>query len=142
MLQFDYFYTEPQVAVANYLSILKLLFTHPYYSGLSSEGKILYALFLERGMDCQEKDSDNHVYIYFTMEEMVSFLNISKMEIRANLSELEKMNLIERDMEENPSKIYVKNFSSILSQLSEQAQQEATQSNVIPFSTVGGCMYE
>lgn len=142
MLQFDYFYS-----VANsFLSIPKLLFSHPFYVGLSSEAKILYSLFLERGFETQEKlvDNNQHSYILYPMDEMKNFLNISKSQVRFALAELEKMNLIERDIQDDPSKIYVKNFASILQILEEQEkiQGETQKNNIIPFVEIGGNSYE
>lgn len=143
MYHFNHFYADPQLATASFLSVPRLLFTHPHYGKLSSEAKILYALFLERGFDSEEKftDDNNHSYIYYSTADMVKYLNVSRFKVGSALAELEEKNLIERVPESNTTKIYVKNFSSILSLLTEK-EVPTHQDNIVPFSKLGGYLYE
>lgn len=97
--------------------IPKLLFTDPF-KNVSTDAKLLYGLFLDR-MSLSQKnnwaDEHGNVYIIFTVDEMMSVLNMSKPTISNLQKELDEIGLIERKRQGQgkPSLIYIKNFASL-----------------------------
>ena len=77
---FKYFYFE-QSEQFTFYRIPKSLFTDERFSVLSSDSKILYGLMLDR-MGLSRKngwvDKLGRVYIYFTLDEVMSFLGCAR----------------------------------------------------------------
>lgn len=111
---FDYFYGDQSQQFAFY-RIPKILFTDPRFQGISTEGKILYGLLLDRvslSRDNGWLDEEGRVYIIFTLTSIRKAMNCSEKSAIKYLSELEKVGLIERIRQGlgKPAVIYVKNF--------------------------------
>lgn len=111
---FDYFYGDQSQQFAFY-RIPKILFTDPRFQGISTEGKILYGLLLDRvslSRDSGWFDEEGRVYIIFTLASIRKAMNCSEKSAIKYLSELEKVGLIERIRQGlgKPAVIYVKNF--------------------------------
>ena len=118
--QFDYYYGNQAEQFAFY-RIPKQLFTNPIFLDVSSDAKVLYGLMLDRmslSMKNGWKDSDEKVYIYFTLLEIQEFLNCGHNKAVKMLAELDSekgIGLIKRDKQGmgKPTKIYVMNFLGI-----------------------------
>lgn len=100
------------------VAIPRLLVTHSAYRFLSSEAKIMYALFLDKMSDCMANnwyDEEHHVYILYPEYEIQKDMNISEENLKDSLEELNTIGLIERKKQdlELPTRIYVKNVSGI-----------------------------
>ena len=71
-MAFDYFYGDQSDLFAFY-RVPKRLFTDPWFHNLSTEGKTLYGILLDR-MSLSAKngwlDEDGRVYIIFTVQEI------------------------------------------------------------------------
>ena len=112
---FDYFYEENAELFAFY-RIPKILFTDLRFRELSTEGKVLYGLFLDRvslSRDNGWADENKRVYIIFTVEAIRDYLGCSEKSAIKYLAELEESDLIERKRQGlgKPALIYVKSFS-------------------------------
>lgn len=113
---FDYFYGK-QSEQFTFYRIPKILFIDNTFKILSVEAKLLYGLFLDR-MNISANsgwfDDNGHVYIIFTIEEIMEYLDCSKTKAIALLKELETIGLIERKRQGlgKPNIIFVKNFIS------------------------------
>ena len=117
-MAFDYFYGDQSDLFAFY-RVPKRLFTDPWFHNLSTEGKTLYGILLDR-MSLSAKngwlDEDGRVYIIFTVQEIRESLSCGNKKAISLLDELEnKVNLIERKRQGlgKPNLIYVKNFCSV-----------------------------
>lgn len=105
----------------SYLSIPRLLMTHPIYKTLSSEAKIVYSLLLEKQSDCRKNnwyDKENRGYVLFPDYKMQEILNISSEQLMKTYSELDTENgigLLERQIQEldKPTRIFLKKFHHI-----------------------------
>ena len=76
-LNLDYYYGG-EAEQYNFYRIPKVLFTDAHYSQLSMEAKVLYGLMLDRmGLSVKNTWMDNQgrVYIFFTLEDVISMLN-------------------------------------------------------------------
>jgi hypothetical protein len=115
--KFDYYYGN-QAEQFSFYRIPKQLFTNPTFSDLSSDAKVLYGLMLDRmGLSRKNdwKDSDDKVYIFFTLIEIQELLNCGHNKAVKMLAELDSekgIGLIERVKQGmgKPTKIYVMNF--------------------------------
>lgn len=116
-LQFRYYYKN-QAEQFNFYKIPKVLFTDPRFKGLSAEAKILYGLMLDRmslSMKNGWMDSQNRIYIYFTLEDALELMGCGQgkaVRLFAELDSVKGIGLIERKKQGQgkPAKIYVKNF--------------------------------
>lgn len=111
---FDYFYEDQSQQFAFY-RIPKVLFTDAGFQGISTEGKVLYGLLLDRVSLSRENgwiDSEGRVYIIFTLTSIRQAMNCAEKSAIKYLSELEEFGLIERIKQGfgRPALIYVKNF--------------------------------
>ena len=111
---FDYFYEDQSEQFAFY-RIPKVLFTDAGFQGISTEGKVLYGLLLDRVSLSRENgwiDSEGRVYIIFTLTSIRQAMNCAEKSAIKYLSELEEFGLIERIKQGfgRPALIYVKNF--------------------------------
>ncbi len=118
-IEFSYF-TGSESEMLTFYRIPKLLVTDPYFKGLSSDAKILYGLMLDR-MSLSAKngwiDAKNHVYIYFSIEDVMEMLACGRNKALKTMAELdtkEGIGLIERKKagQGKPALIYVRNFAS------------------------------
>lgn len=114
------FYYENESEQFVFYRIPKLLFTDNCFSGISTDAKLLYALFLDR-MSLSRKngwvDDDKRVYIYFSVKEIMDRLNIASEKCTKIISELDDVKgcgLIhkKRQGQGKPTKIYVLKFTS------------------------------
>ena len=123
-ITFDYFYGK-EADMLTFYRIPKLLFTNDYFENLSTDGKVLYGLMLDR-MSLSLKngwfDAENRAFIYFSIEESMHLLKCKKNKIVDLMKSLEDVCLIERRRQGQgkPSVIYVKNFAE---QVSEDFQK-------------------
>lgn len=116
-ITFDYFHGYESEQFAFY-RIPKVLFTDNYFKDLSSDAKILYGLMLDR-MSLSIKnhwlDNEDKVYIIFTLEQVMEYMNCGKdkgVKILAELDSNKGIGLIERVKRGlgKPAIIYVKSF--------------------------------
>lgn len=113
-MAFDYFYGAQSQQFAFY-RIPKVLFTDNRFQNISTEGKVLYGLLLDRVSLSMENgwiDDEGRVYIIFTLTTIRQAMNCAEKSAIKYLTELEEFGLIERIRQGlgKPSLIYVKNF--------------------------------
>ena len=113
-MAFDYFYEEQSQQFAFY-RIPKVLFTDNRFQKISTEGKVLYGLLLDRVSLSRENgwiDEEGRVYIIFTLTTIRQAMNCAEKSAIKYLTELEEFGLIERIRQGlgKPAIIYVKNF--------------------------------
>ena len=113
-MAFDYFYEEQSQQFAFY-RIPKVLFTDNRFQKISTEGKVLYGLLLDRVSLSRENgwiDEEGRVYIIFTLNAIRQAMNCAEKSAIKSLTELEDFGLIERIRQGlgKPAIIYVKNF--------------------------------
>ena len=118
-IEFSYF-TGNESEMLTFYRIPKLLVTDPFFRKLSSDAKILYGLMLDR-MSLSARngwiDKENHVYIYFSIEDAMEMLACGKNKAVKTMAELDAkdgIGLIERVKlgQGKPALVYVKNFVS------------------------------
>ena len=116
-IEYQYFYGN-ESDMYTFYRIPKLLITDDAFKTLSSDAKILYGLMLDR-MSLSSKngwfDKENRVYIYFSIEDTMEYLNVGKNKALKTIQELDQdtgIGLIERvkQGQGKPAIIYVKNF--------------------------------
>ena len=112
-MEFDYFY-EDQHQQFSFYRIPKILFTDMRFRNISTEGRVLYGLLLDRVFLSRENgwvDAAKRVYIVFTLSSIQHIMNCSKKSAIKYLAELEELGLIERKKQGlgKPTLIYVKN---------------------------------
>lgn len=116
-ISFDYFHgCESEQFV--FYRIPKVLFTNIYFKGLSSDAKVLYGLMLDRmALSVKNRwiDEQDRVYIIFTLEQVMEYMNCGKdkgVKILAELDSEKGIGLIERVKHGlgKPAIIYVKSF--------------------------------
>lgn len=109
----DYFY-ETQTEQVTFYQIPKVLFTEDRFQSLSSDAKILYGCMLDRiSLSIKNKwmDKKGHIYIIFTLEQIMKAIHCGKDKGIKILNELEqKVGLIERVKQGfgKPTLIYIK----------------------------------
>ena len=113
-MAFDYFYEEQSQQFAFY-RIPKVLFTDNRFQKISTEGKVLYGLLLDRVSLSRENgwiDEERRVYIIFTLNAIRQAMNCAEKSAIKYLTELEDFGLVERIRQGlgKPAIIYVKNF--------------------------------
>lgn len=128
-LQFDY-YRGMEAEQYTFYRIPKVLFTAECFKSLSCEAKVLYGLLLDRmSLSIKNRwlDELDRVYIIFTVEDIMEFLNCSRQKAIKNLAELDAekgIGLIEKKRLGlgKPNVIYVKNF--IIKESEDSASEE------------------
>ena len=113
-MAFDYFYGAQSQQFAFY-RIPKVLFIDNRFQNISTEGKVLYGLLLDRVSLSMENgwiDDEGRVYIIFTLTTIRQAMNCAEKSAIKYLTELEEFGLIERIRQGfgKPALIYVKNF--------------------------------
>ena len=116
-VEFDYFHGYESEQFAFY-RIPKVLFTDDYFKDLSSDAKVLYGLMLDRlSLSIKNNwiDEEDRVYIIFTLEQVMQYMNCGKdkgVKILAELDTGKGIGLIERVKRGlgKPAIIYVKSF--------------------------------
>lgn len=130
-ISFDYFHGYESEQFAFY-RIPKVLFTNDYFKGLSSDAKVLYGLMLDR-MALSVKnhwiDDKDRVYIIFTLEQVMEYMNCGKdkgVKILAELDTEKGIGLIERVKRGlgKPAIIYVKSFLIKESAVCHEAEKD------------------
>lgn len=128
---FDYFHDYESEQFAFY-RIPKVLFTDDYFRNLSSDAKVLYGLMLDRmALSIKNKwvDEEGRVYIIFTLEQVMQYMNCGKdkgVKIMAELDTGKGIGLIQRVKRGlgKPTIIYVKSF--IIREKTEKEQVAGT----------------
>ncbi len=128
---FDYFHDYESEQFAFY-RIPKVLFTDDYFRNLSSDAKVLYGLMLDRmALSIKNKwvDEEGRVYIIFTLEQVMQYMNCGKdkgVKIMAELDTGKGIGLIQRVKRGlgKPTIIYVKSF--IIREKTEKEQAAGT----------------
>ena len=110
----DYYYGN-EAEQYTFYRIPKALFTEASFKEMSNDARVLYGLMLDRmGLSVKNnwRDADNRIYIYFTLEDIQEYMNCSHTKGVKIISELEKINLIERmrQGQGKPTRIYIKKF--------------------------------
>ena len=130
-VEFDYFHGYESEQFAFY-RIPKVLFTDDYFKDLSSDAKVLYGLMLDR-MSLSIKnnwiDDEDRVYIIFTLEQVMQYMNCGRDKGMKTLAELDTkkgIGLIERVKQGfgKPDVIYVKSFLIKENAASEQEAED------------------
>ena len=131
-MAFDYF-TPGEAEQYAFYRVPKLLSTGEQFRTLSMEAKLLYGILLDRvslSLRNGWVDEQNHVYIIYTIEQIMQEMNCSNKKAVTMLSELEKkVALIEKKRQGlgKPNLIYVKNFFT-----ANQSDCEYEQKEIIP----------
>ena len=117
-IEFGYFHDYESEQFAFY-RIPKVLFTDEYFRNLSSDAKVLYGLMLDRmALSIRNNwvDNEGKVYIIFTLEQVMEYMNCGKDKGVKILAELdtdkgikEYFSTICREVERSqiPMKIYL-----------------------------------
>lgn len=112
-----YFYGQEAEQFA-FFRIPKMLISDKRFAGIKCEAKLLYGMMLDR-MELSTKnlwlDKHNRVYIYYTIESIMSDLGCGHEKAGKLLAELERAGLIERVRQGmgKPDRIYVGKFTDI-----------------------------
>lgn len=116
-MDFDYYYGNESKQFSFY-RIPKILFKDKMFKSVSTDAKVLYGLMLDRmGLSIKNRwlDTENRVYIVYTISDIMEDLNCADQKAGRLLSELDNVKgigLIERKRQGlgKPNIIYVKNF--------------------------------
>ena len=112
----DYFYGR-QADRFSFIKFPKALIYDSTYAGLSAEGKILYAAFLDRmslSIRNDWMDDDGRIYIVFSQSAIMTLLSCQTGKASKVMKELEAYDLIRkvRVGQGKTDRIYVLNFES------------------------------
>lgn len=116
-MEFDYFYGRGTELFAFY-QIPKILITDEKFAGITMDAKLLYSLLLDRSSLSAKNgwlDEEGRVYIFYTLEQIMSDMHCANQKATKLLKELEtKAGLIERRKQGQgkPTRIYVKDFAT------------------------------
>lgn len=129
-----YYYFNRESEQFSFYRIPKLLFTDEYFKGLSCEAKVLYGLMLDRmGLSVKNGwvDEKGRVYIVFTKDDVMTYLNCKSEKAMKLLGELYEIGLIEKKRlgRGKPNRIYVKNFVSVQRKACEEFQKFENQTS-------------
>ena len=117
-LQFTYFYPFMSSIPDRYYTMPKFIFEEDFLY-LSSDAKILYTCLLDRltlAVKENWKDEEDRLYVYFTLEQVMKLLGISKNTAHNVFVQLKDAGLIEviRQGHCKPSKILVKTVMPVI----------------------------
>lgn len=127
-LHLEYFYGNEAEQYA-FFRIPKLLITDKRFKEMSTDAKLLYGLMLDRmGLSIKNRwlDSENRVYIIYTVEEIIFDLGCARQKAAKLLEELDcTFGLIERKRRGlgKPNIIFVKNFVNKANDESNETQE-------------------
>ena len=118
--QMESYYENESEQFAFY-RVPKLLFKDKRFSKISSDAKLLYALFLDRMSLSGENgwiDEENRVYIHFPIEEITEEFGIGTqkaVKIIAELNDIDGCGLIHRRIQGQgkPARIYLMKYTSV-----------------------------
>jgi hypothetical protein len=116
-VEFDFFYGRGTELFAFY-QIPKILITDEKFAGITMDAKLLYSLLLDRSSLSAKNgwlDEEGRVYIFYTLEQIMSDMHCANQKATKLLKELEtKAGLIERRKQGQgkPTRIYVKDFAT------------------------------
>ena len=118
--QMESYYENESEQFAFY-RVPKLLFKDKRFSKISSDAKLLYALFLDRMSLSGENgwiDEEKRVYIYFPIEEITEVFDIGTqkaVKIIAELNDIDGCGLIHRRIQGQgkPARIYLMKYTSV-----------------------------
>ena len=118
--QMESYYDNESEQFAFY-RVPKLLFKDKRFSKISSDAKLLYALFMDRMSLSGENgwiDEDKRVYIYFPIEEITEEFGIGTqkaVKIIAELNDIDGCGLIHRRIQGQgkPARIYLMKYTSV-----------------------------
>lgn len=140
-LKFDYYYGN-EAEQFNFYRIPKVLFTDKRFAKLSVEAKVLYGLLLDRMCLSYKNgwiDENNHVYIYFKLEDAMEYLSVGKdkgVKLFAELDSEKGFGLIKKKKQGlgKPNIIYVMNFTSLPEETdkTEEMQTSEIQNSGLP----------
>ncbi|MBR6484189.1 MAG: replication initiator protein A [Clostridiales bacterium] len=121
---FDYFYKDQADSYAFY-KIPRVLFTDGSFRQLSTDGKVLYGLLLDRISLSRENgwiDDEGRVYIYFTIANIMESLHCASEKACLLLAELQNTGLIEKKRQGwgRPTIIYVKDFTRLTKEVNSE----------------------
>lgn len=131
------FYYENEAEQFVFYRVPKMLFKDKRFSKISSDAKLLYALFLDR-MSLSKKngwvDEEKRVYIYFSIQEIMEELGVASekcTKIMAELDDVKGCGLIhkKRQGQGKPVKIYVMKYTSVND---EDEKSENTEEKQLP----------
>ena len=102
-IQFDYF-TGMEAEQYSFYRVPKVLFTEPCFKTLSCEAKVLYGLMLDRmSLSIKNRwlDSEDRVYIIFTVEEIAELMNCGTQKAVKLVKELDSIFGVDKYTVEN-----------------------------------------
>lgn len=138
-IEFGYFHDYESEQFAFY-RIPKVLFTDEYFRNLSSDAKVLYGLMLDRmALSIRNNwvDNEGKVYIIFTLEQVMEYMNCGKdkgVKILAELDTDKGIGLIERV--KNSYKVGKQSYKELKSQGFGLSNIEITDGNIKSFERV------
>ena len=144
----DYsFYYDEEVTQHQFLAIPKMLMTSKRFKNLSSDAKLLFALFLDRAKVSMKNnwfDKEGRLFIIYRIESVIDEngnvgssitedLGVSKNTATRAIKELSNANLIfvKRQGLGKPNLIYVKNFAKPICNEEESVEEENTKKQSI-----------
>ena len=142
------YFTGSEADQFTFYRIPKALFSNKFFSGLSTDAKVLYGLMLDRiGLSVKNNwmDQENHAFIYFSVEDTMELLKCKKNKAIQTIAELDSkdgIGLIEkkRQGQGRPTRIYVKSFY-IPKDKRENHNSEVGKTNFLKFEkSTSGCL--
>lgn len=131
-MSFDYYYGQEADQFA-FFRLPKVLITDEKFRNISSDAKLLYGLMLDRmGLSLKNEwlDTNNRVYIIYTIENIIEDFGCSDSKAKRLLAELDTRNigLIETKRQGlgKPNLIYVKNFLQFQKVKSTESDEKVT----------------
>ena len=128
----DYYYGH-EAEQYTFYRLPKALFTDSRYKHLSDGAKILYGLMLDRmGLSAKNGwlDDNGRVYIFFTLDDIIEYMNCGQdkgVKLLAELDADKGIGLIERvkQGQGKPARIYVKKFTGSAESLTSEKPKSA-----------------
>ena len=113
---FDYFYGRGTEQYAFY-QVPKILITDDQFADITTDAKLLYSLMLDRSSLSAKNgwlDENGKVYIYYTLEQIMTDMHCANQKATKLLKELETKGLIERKKrgQGKVTRIYVRDFAT------------------------------
>ena len=117
-LRFFYLYGN-EAEKFQFYKIPKTLIVNDYFSSVSTDAKLLYALFLDRAaLSCSNNwiDDEGRVYIHYSTDTIMADMHCANGKVAKLKKELSDIGLIEikRMGQGRPDRIYVMNFEPVL----------------------------